>query len=241
MNLRIYIIKIIKEVLKYEKKSEDDTINIVFNEKLFVHLINEMINFINIFYKNTNSNAIEEYSAAFIPITDNFQTFNKNALNLLYKKISKFSTLYKYYDSFTPIQESINSLKSLITSNNMGDECLKKIDEILLLSKEQNNKIKQLCIENNDIKDNIGRIKKDMETYDQRIKDLENKFAKVKEHLKCPITNNIMVNPVITSSGHSYENNAFLNYIHQNHLESIFENHLYYNIALKNVIEELKK
>ena len=237
MNLRIYIIKIIKEVLKYEKKSEDDTINIVFNEKLFVHLINEMINFINIFYKNTNSNAIEEYSAAFIPITDNFQTFNKNALNLLYKKISKFSTLYKYYDSLTPIQESINSLKSLITSNIMGDECLKKIDEILLLSKEQNNNIKQLCIENNEIKDNIERMKKDMETlkkdYDQRIKDLENKFAKVKEHLKCPITNNIMVNPVITSSGHSYENNAFLNYIHQNHL--------YYNIALKNVIEELKK
>ena len=127
----------------------------------------------------------------------------------------------------------------------MGDECLKKIDEILLLSKEQNKNIKQLCIENIEVKDNIAKIKKDMETlkkdYDQRIKDLETKFAKIKGHLKCPITHNIIVNPVITSSGHSYENSALLSYIHQNHLESIFEDHLYNNITLKNVIDELKK
>jgi len=207
-------------------------------------------------------------SSTFSVITEEFQTFNNIKLLSLFNIISNFLITYNNYFSFLPLLNIINNIKNIFCSNNkvnMNDNISVKIDEIASMLKSQSfdisQKFKQLFSENYKISKNIENmnneinnlksdnqyLKEDNQSLNQRLQKLETKIDAIKQHLLCPITHSILKDPVVIPSGVSYERESIEEWInnHQSDPYNLSKNttkeQIYKNVALKNVIEEIKK
>lgn len=200
-------------------------------------------------------------SSTFSVITEEFQTFNNIKLLSLFNIISNFLIIYNNYFSFLPLLNIINNIKNIFCSNNkvnMNDNISVKIDEIASMLKSQSfdisQKFKQLFSENYKISKNIenmnneiNNLKSDNQSLNQRLQKLETKIDAIKQHLLCPITHSILKDPVVIPSGVSYERESIEEWInnHQSDPYNLSKNttkeQIYKNVALKNVIEEIKK
>jgi len=82
--------------------------------------------------------------------------------------------------------------------------------------------------------------------YENKINDLKIKLDKIEENLKCPITLNIINDPVITPSGITYERSAITTWLTTNHIDPVnrqllSNGQLVNNIAIKNIINIFNK
>ena len=200
-------------------------------------------------------------SSTFSVRTEEFQTFNNIKLLSLFNIISNFLITYNNYFYFLLLLNIINNIKNIFCSNNkvnMNDNISVKIDEIASMLKSQSfdisQKFKQLFSENYKISKNIenmnneiNNLKSDNQSLNQRLQKLETKIDAIKQHLLCPITHSILKDPVVIPSGVSYERESIEEWInnHQSDPYNLSKNttkeQIYKNVALKNVIEEIKK
>ena len=136
---------------------------------------------------------------------------------------------------FLPLTEFIISKIETIKENNIN----KYIIDIKLNNKENSNEINKINKnKENDIEDDYT-IEEEQSTYAL----LDTNFF---ETLTCPITHQIMDDPVITKYGHSYERKEIENWIDKAGNDPLTKkpltkNDIFPNYQLKNLIEEYKK
>ena len=257
-NLRINIIKRIEELLHIRIIDEN---NNWLDDNLFIKYVSYIKEFIYNFIEKYHIQNFNLESSTFSVITEEFQTFNNIKLLSLFNIISNFLITYNNYFSFLPLLNIINNIKNIFCSNNkvnMNDNISVKIDEIASMLKSQSfdisQKFKQLFSENYKISKNIenmnneiNNLKSDNQSLNQRLQKLETKIDAIKQHLLCPITHSILKDPVVIPSGVSYERESIEEWInnHQSDPYNLSKNttkeQIYKNVALKNVIEEIKK
>ena len=256
-NLRINIIKRIEELLHIRIIDEN---NNWLDDNLFIKYVSYIKEFIYNFIEKYHIQNFNLESSTFSVITEEFQTFNNIKLLSLFNIISNFLIIYNNYFSFLPLLNIINNIKNIFSNNkvNMNDNISVKIDEIASMLKSQSfdisQKFKQLFSENYKISKNIenmnneiNNLKSDNQSLNQRLQKLETKIDAIKQHLLCPITHSILKDPVVIPSGVSYERESIEEWInnHQSDPYNLSKNttkeQIYKNVALKNVIEEIKK
>ena len=193
-----------------------------------------------------------------------------NNFNSLFKQIEKINNIltakkimddnYKKY--FQNIYDGFE--KGVIDTNLSFD---KKIAKLEMEQKNVNLKIKEFNkkLENTNKKlDNINkkidelnsqqkRINEGIKVLNKKVQNLNNKLLifeegikDMKEELECPITDEIMKEPVVTPSGNSYEKKALQNWIKINQtspksVKPLNENQIYPNLLRGNVINKFKK
>ena len=113
-----------------------------------------------------------------------------------------------------------------------------------------NNEIKNMKKDIEELKINMKfnyeKLDKENKNNKKEIDNLKLKLNQIEENLKCPITHCRINYPVITPSGITYEKSAIIRWLTYNHIDPsnrqpLSIEQLVDNIALKNIINVLKK
>ena len=248
---------------------DDDYLNeeyfykIVFNGK---ELIKDFIE------KYKVKKVLEFNSNIFDEIIVNHQSFNFQCLQSLNEYLEYFDKIYRLYNSFnSPFKqiEKINDIliidddfknyfkniyngfeKGIIDINLSFDKKIAKLEieqkNANLKIKELTEKIYELNGQQKQSEETIKVLNKKVEKLDNKVSIMEKGFKDLKESLKCPITDEIMKEPVITPSGNSYEKKALQDWIKikqtdPKSVQPLTENQVYPNLFLGNIIEKFNK
>ena len=152
-----------------------------------------------------------------------------------------------------------NKIQKLAKDNGNKIQQLKKDNEemkayldnkIHKLAKDSSNKIKKLKKDNEEMKvyydKKTKKLRKKENDNKKEIDKLKNKLSKITNYLKCPISQEIINDPVITPSGITYEKDAIYRRLIDNDTDPVSRqifavDRLVTNIALKNIINEFNK
>ena len=138
---------------------------------------------------------------------------------------------------------SIDTIKLIIGINrNNFKNIIRGIVKINELINKQDNIYNLIILEIDKLKEEKEQLKEENEQLENKIlnkKNIDNNFI-------CPITLEVMKDPVICSDGHTYERSAIEKWLSTNNCspmtrQIITNNSLIPNIALRNIIQEYKK
>ena len=205
------------------------------NNKNKIYLI-KLLTFIS-----SNNIANEYFNTSMIPINFSPVLFildtnglndNKNFLNITQFKNNGNNKLKNYL--FLPLSEFFITNIEEKTENNIN----KYIINLQISNKIKSNNIKKNENIENDLEEEFS-IDEEESMYGL----LEGNFI---ESLTCPITHQIMEDPVITKYGHTYERKEIENWIEKSGNDPLTKkpltkNDIFPNFQLKNLIEEYKK
>ena len=237
----------VKKVLEFNSNVFDEILNNhqSFNIKCLRTLNAYLEKFDNIykFYNNFNSlfKPIEKINNILITkkiMDDNYKKYFQNIYDGFEKGV--IDTQLSFDKKFAKLEKEqknanieIKELKKqLETANKKLETANKKIDELNSKQKQSGEEIKVL--------------NKKVENLDNKLLIFEEGVKDMKEELECPITDEIMKEPVVTPSGNSYEKKALQDWIKikqtdPKSVKPLNENQIYPNLLMGNVIDKFKK
>ena len=237
----------VKKVLEFNSNVFDEILNNhqSFNIKCLRTLNAYLEKFDNIYklYNNFNSlfKPIEKINNILITkkiMDDNYKKYFQNIYDGFEKGV--IDTQLSFDKKFAKLEKEqknanieIKELKKqLETANKKLETANKKIDELNSKQKQSGEEIKVL--------------NKKVENLDNKLLIFEEGVKDMKEELECPITDEIMKEPVVTPSGNSYEKKALQDWIKikqtdPKSVKPLNENQIYPNLLMGNVIDKFKK
>ena len=211
------------------------------NEDYFYKMVLNGKEFIQEFIKIYQiKKAIEFNSNVFDEILENHQSFNIKCLRSLNAYLEKFDKIYILYNNFNSVFKQVEKINNILINKNIMDDNSKKcfqniydefekgvIDtnlsfdkKIAKLEKEQKNaniKIKELIKIINELKSKHGE---EIKALNEKVENLDNELLafkegvkNIKEEFECPITDEMLKEPVVSPSGNSYEKKALQNWL----------------------------
>ena len=211
------------------------------NEDYFYKMVLNGKEFIQEFIKIYQiKKAIEFNSNVFDEILENHQSFNIKCLRSLNAYLEKFDKIYILYNNFNSVFKQVEKINNILINKNIMDDNSKKcfqniydefekgvIDtnlsfdkKIAKLEKEQKNaniKIKELSKIINELKSKHGE---EIKALNEKVENLDNELLafkegvkNIKEEFECPITDEMLKEPVVSPSGNSYEKKALQNWL----------------------------
>ena len=138
-----------------------------------------------------------------------------------------------YNKCLNKAKEQVNNLKE--------NERLLKLE---LLKKARELSIKSRTI--NELRNELDEYTKDVETLMGRIREQPKNAINWEDEFCCPITHEVMKEPVVAKDGHTYEKRAIIQWFSQNGTKSPMTNNYIYgdlvpNYQLKKMIEKWKR
>lgn len=251
------------------KKPNINSINIgeedYFNEDSFFNYLSQEKQLVaNFLSKYKIKKRFKFNSKLFDDILENYQSFNLECLSNLYNYVDSFDNFYQIYMNFATIIKSINKINNILKNmkndgidSNYVDNVYHGLEEgsfnISSLFNKLNKKMEKLSQEVKINSKEIEKLKSDNEklksannNLDNRVKFLEESLENIREDLECPISTEIIKNPIITPDGFTYEKQELKNWIKIHGNEPIThtplsENQLTYNFAFKKVLDKYNK
>ena len=137
----------------------------------------------------------------------------------------------------------------------MADDKIQRLkkdndDKIQRLKKDDDDKIQRLKKDDDKkilgLKEKIKNLTNDIINNKKDLDNLKNKLLRISDNLKCPISQNIINEPVITPSGITYEKEEIIRWLIGSDVDPVSRQYfsldqLVPNLAIKNIIHEFNK
>lgn len=222
---------------------------IKFDNKIFEHILSEFKSFDlntlkNIFNYLNNFNIYYSIYNVFISLIKNIIK-NDNIINFNYFYILMDNNVHFLSLGFKELSKNIeianDEVKNLKKNmRDMRDEIGKMKDEMQKMKFNYENKIQNLE------KKYEKKYGKKIYNNQIEIQKLKNKLERISNNLKCPISHEIINDPVITPYGITYEKSKIIRWLIHSDIDPVNKlpfsvDQLVTNFALKNIIEEFNK
>jgi len=240
----------------------NNIVNILQNNKI----INNKIN-LNYLYNLMDDN-IHFISLGFRKLNNNIESM-KNEMKKLKKDNEKMKIYYDneirktkvYYNNEIEKIKKDNEKMKVNFDNKIqrlkkdADDKIQRLkkdndDKIQRLKKDDDDKIQRLKKDDDKkilgLKEKIKNLTNDIINNKKDLDNLKNKLLRISDNLKCPISQNIINEPVITPSGITYEKEEIIRWLIGSDVDPVSRQYfsldqLVPNLAIKNIIHEFNK